>query len=114
MSNTETTTASAAAEPGTTEPKPGSLVRTATPGIFKKVGAKRRPYIVIYRAAGKQRKESCRTLDEARAVKRAREPDRDRGEFQPRSRVTLRDYLTEWIDAYQGNGRRGFREGTRE
>jgi integrase len=70
--------------------------------------------VVVYRAAGKQRKEACRTLDEARAVKRARETDRDRGEFQPRSRVILRDYLTEWIGTYAGNGRRGFREGTRE
>ena len=29
-------------------------------------------------------------------------------------RSPLRDYLSEWIDGYQGNGRRGFRENTRK
>jgi integrase len=90
------------------------LVRTATPGIYKKQGAKTRPYIVVYRAAGKQRKEMARTLEEARMLKRSREADRDRGEFQVRSRVRFREFLSEWIDRYQGNGRRGFRENTRE
>lgn len=90
-----------------------SLVKTATPGIFRKPGAKTRPYVVVYRAAGKQRKESCRTMAEARAVKAARETDDLRGEFQARSKITLRAFLTEWIETYQGNGRHGFREGTR-
>ena len=90
-----------------------SLVKTATPGIFKKPGAKTRPYVVVYRAAGKQRKESCRTMAEARAIKAVRETDDLRGEFQARSKITLRAYLTDWIETYQGNGRHGFREGTR-
>src|SRR4051794_36474296 len=82
----------------------GQLVKTATPGIYRKIGAKTRPYVVIYRAAGKQRKEACRTLAEARAVKAARQADDARGEFQIRSKMTLRDYLSDWIDTYQGNG----------
>jgi integrase len=90
-----------------------SLVKTATPGIFRKPGAKTRPYVVVYRAAGKQRKESCRTMTEARAIKAARETDDLRGEFQARSKITLRAYLADWIETYQGNGRHGFREGTR-
>src|SRR4051812_27875888 len=92
----------------------GKLVRTTTPGIYKKDGAKKRPYVVVFRAAGKQRKEHCRTLDEARQVKRARETDRDRGEFQPRSKLPLREFLADWIDRYTGTGRRGFRETTRD
>ena len=94
--------------------KAGALVRTGTPGIFKKIGARKRPYVVVYRAAGKQRKEACRTLAEARAVKAARAADDARGEFQARSKTTLRDYLSEWIETYAGNGRRGFRENTRK
>jgi integrase len=102
-----------AAVPERGNAKHGQLVKTATPGIYRKAGAKVRPYVVVYRAGGKQRKEACRTLAEARAVKAARKADDARGEFQARSKVTLRAYLSEWIDAYQGNGRRGFRENTR-
>jgi integrase len=85
------------------------LVPTKTPGIYKRGGS----YVVVYRAGGKQRKEFARTFDGARAIKRAREADRDRGEFQARSKVALRDYLSWWVDSYQGTGRRGFRENTR-
>ena len=90
-----------------------SLVKTKTPGVFRKPGAKTRPYVVVYRAAGKQRKETCRTLAEARAIKTAREADDVRGEFLARSKITLRAYLSEWVETYHGNGRHGFREGTR-
>jgi integrase len=108
----------AAREQASTDPPAGgwsslSLVKTRTPGVFRKPGAKSRPYVVVYRAAGKQRKESCRTLAEARAIKSARETDDTRGEFQARSKITLRAYLHDWIETYHGNGRHGFRENTR-
>jgi integrase len=86
------------------------LVKTATPGIYKRGDS----YVVVYRAAGKQRKEFARTLEQARKIKRAREADRDRGEFQPRSKLAFREFLTEWIDRYHGTGRRGFHENTRD
>lgn len=91
------------------------LVKTKTPGIYKRVNSagKTTAYVVTYRAGGKQRKQHCRTLDQARAVKRAHEADRDRGEFQERTKITFREFLAEWIDRYHGNGKRGFREGTR-
>ena len=60
---------------------------------------------MIYRAGGRQRKEFARTLDEARRIKRERETDRDRGELQERTTITLRVYLEEWIKRYQGQGR---------
>ena len=47
-------------------------------------------------------------------AKAARTTDIERGEFEERSRITLHDYATEWIERYQGRGRRGFRENTRE
>jgi integrase len=85
------------------------LVKTKTPGIFKR-GSR---YVFSYRVSGKQRWESCRTLEEARRAKSARQTDIGRGEFEERSRVTLHEYLREWIERYQGTGRRGFREETR-
>src|SRR5689334_22222615 len=86
------------------------LVKTKTPGIFKRGGR----YVFSYRVAGVQKWESCRTLEEARLAKSARMTDIERGEFDGRSRITLRDYAREWIDRYQGRGRRGFRENTRD
>jgi integrase len=93
------------------------LERTRTPGIFKR-GSR---YVFSYRVNGKQRWESCRTLEEARRAKAARQTDIGRGEFEERSRLTLHQYLIGrpdqgepgWIDRYQGMGRRGFREETR-
>jgi integrase len=85
------------------------LEKTRTPGIFKR-GSR---YVFSYRVAGKQRWESCRTLDEARRAKAARQTDIGRGEFEERSRVTLHEFLIEWVERYQGTGRRGFREETR-
>jgi integrase len=44
---------------------------------------------------------------------RARATDIGRGEFEERSRITLHEYAHEWVERYQGTGRRGFREETR-
>jgi integrase len=86
------------------------LEKTRTPGIFKR-GSR---YCFSYRVNGVQKWESCRTLDEARLAKSARTTDVQRGEFDGRSRVTLYDFANEWIDRYQGRGRRGFRPNTRD
>jgi integrase len=91
------------------------LVKTGTPGVYKRINAEGTAlgYVAIFRAGGKQRKRYARTLAEARAIKRSSETDQDRGEFQARATITLRAFLSEWIDRYHGTGRRGFREGTR-
>jgi integrase len=90
---------------------PAPMVKTSTPGIYKR-GAR---YVVVYRdAGGRQRKESARTLDEARKLKAARTADIARGEFHPLSRERFREYAEAWVERYQGTGRRGFRESTRE
>ncbi|HEY4895404.1 MAG TPA: phage integrase SAM-like domain-containing protein, partial [Solirubrobacteraceae bacterium] len=86
------------------------MIKTATPGIFKR-GSR---YVLTYRVEGVQKWESCRTLEEARRTKSARATDIERGEFEQRSRVKLRDYAEEWIERYLGRGRGGFREGTRD
>jgi integrase len=84
--------------------------KTKTQGIYR-CGER---YAFSYRVDGQQRWESRRTLDEARRARRARTADIDRGEFESRSRLTLREYALEWVERYQGRGRRGFRDHTRE
>lgn len=85
------------------------LEKTRTPGVYKR-GSR---YVVPYRINGKQRWETFSTESEARRAKAARQTDIDRGEFVERSRVTLHEYAREWVERYQGRGKRGFREETR-
>jgi len=87
-----------------------TLEKTTTPGIFKR-GSR---YVFVYRVNGKQRWESARTLEDARRAKATRVADIGRGEFEERSRVSLREYAEPWIERYLGRGRGGFREGTRD
>lgn len=91
------------------------LVRTSEPGIYKRQRADGTVtgYAVLFRAGGKQRKPYCATLAAARVIKAEVHTDIARGEYQPRSTVKLLPYLAEWVERYQGGGRRGFREGTR-
>ncbi|MGI8714326.1 MAG: hypothetical protein ACR2NR_14350, partial [Solirubrobacteraceae bacterium] len=86
------------------------LVKTRTPGIYKRGGR----YVFSYRVSGRQCWESCRTLEEARRAKAAHLTDIARGDYDGRPRPTLRDYATDWVERYQGTGRRGFRDETRD
>ena len=86
-------------------------IRTRTPGVFKRGGG----YVVTFRdASGKPRKRSARTYDAARKLKARLDADVARGEYHEASNVAFRDYFLEWVERYQGRGRRGFRESTRE
>jgi hypothetical protein len=107
-------TSAPAAVPGCGDKR--RLVKTKTPGVFKRVDGRGRTigYACVYRSAGTQRKRHARTYEEARRIKRESEADRDRGELQERSTVTFVRYLGEWVERYRGQGRRGFRENTRE
>jgi len=113
MSVSQDTTA-LAAEQGCGDKR--RLVKTKTPGVFKRVDGKGRTigYACVYRSGAKQRKRHARTYEEAKRLKRESETDRDRGELQERSAITFRRYLDEWVGRYRGQGRRGFRETTRE
>src|SRR2546427_12405799 len=86
-----------------------AMVKTKTPGIYKRGGR----YVVTYKVNGRQRKESARTYEEARRLKSARVADRDRGELHEESRIRFRAYAEEWIERYQGRAG-SFRESTRE
>lgn len=90
---------------------PATLKKTKSPGIYKR-GSR---YAVTYRdSEGRQRQESARTLDEARRIKAQRSAAVASGEHHTASRIKFRDYAEEWVKRYQGRGRRGFRESTRD
>lgn len=86
------------------------MVKTATPGIYKR-GSR---YVATWWVKGKVRKKSARTLSDARAIKASREAEIASGEYQEASRVKFREYAEEWIELYNGRGRSGFRESTRD
>ena len=97
------------------------LERTSSPGIFRRHSktCERRgrcncPYVIVWRNRGRQASDTFRTLAEAREAKRNRDSASASGEFSPLTRLTLRDYALDWVERYQGNGRRGFREETRD
>jgi integrase len=102
-------------------PMAAKLETTKTPGIFrrhaKNCGRQGRcdcSYVILFRHRGRQHTETFRTFAEAREAKRTRGSQVARGDFSALSRIALHDYAREWIDRYQGTGRRGFREETRE
>jgi site-specific recombinase XerD len=86
------------------------LEKTKTPGIFKR-GSR---YVFSYRVNGKQKWGSARTLDEARREKATRTTDALRGELDDRPKIKLHEFAREWVERYQGTGKRGFREETRD
>lgn len=92
------------------------LVKTKTPGVYRRVDAhgKTIGYVAVVEVAGKQRKRSARTFDAARRIKRESETDRDRGELQEPTAIQFLAFLDEWVERYRGQGRRGFRENTRD
>jgi integrase len=92
------------------------LVKTKTPGVFKRIdgGGNIVGYVAVIRVAGKQRKRNANTYDAARRIKRESETDRDRGEIQEPTTIGFLAFLDDWVERYRGQGRRGFRENTRD
>lgn len=92
------------------------LARTRTPGVYKRIDGEGHlvGYVCVFRVAGRQRKRHARTYDAARRLKREGETDRDRGQLQEFTAIAFLRYLDEWVERYRGQGRRGFRENTRE
>lgn len=87
------------------------LEKTGTTGVFRR-GTR---YAIIYRdAQGKQRQESARTYDDARRLLKKRQGEVLAGTHHPATRERFEEYAREWIGRYQGKGRRGFRDRTRD
>jgi integrase len=92
------------------------LTKTSTPGIFrshiKGCDGKKRcdcSYVVVWRHRGRQHKETCRTLGEARE----RKSNKASGDSRPKSKVRFGEYFPSWIESYSGLTSRGFSETTR-
>jgi hypothetical protein len=85
------------------------LERTRHAGIFNRRGR----YVFSYRLNGKQRWDPPARSTRQGKAKAATTADVARGEFSELSTLTLHEYAREWIDRYQGTGKRGFREETR-
>jgi integrase len=92
------------------------LEKTKTPGVYKRVDGEGNivGYVAVIEVAGKQRKRSARTYEAARRIKRESDTDRDRGELQEPTTTGFLAFLDEWVERYRGQGRRGFRENTRD
>jgi len=107
-------TSAPAAGPGCGDKR--RLRKTKTPGVYRRLdaGGKTIGYVAVIEAAGRQRKRSARTYAAACRVKRESETDRDRGELQEPTAITFLRFLDEWIERYRGQGRRGFRENSRD
>lgn len=107
-------TSAPAAGPGCGDKR--RLHKTKTPGVYRRVDANGKTigYVAVIEVAGKQRKRSARTYEAARRIKRESETDRDRGELQEPTAIRFLPYLDEWVERYRGQGRRGFRENTRD
>jgi integrase len=107
-------TSAPAANPGCGDRR--RLVKTKTPGVFKRIDGDGNvvAYVAVIRVAGRQRKRNARTYKAARRIKRESETDRDRGVLQERTTITFLRFLDQWVERYRGQGRRGFRENTRD
>lgn len=81
------------------------LEPTDVPGVYRR-GSK---FVAIYRAGGRQHKESAHTLAEARAIKLAREGEARAARRGP----TLHTYALAWLDRYSGTGHDSVCEATR-
>ena len=81
------------------------LEPTEVPGVYRR-GSK---FVVVYRADGRQRKQSVDTLAEAHAIKLQRAGEAR--EF--RRGPTLHAFSLEWLDRYAGSGRDSVRANTR-
>jgi hypothetical protein len=88
------------------------LVKTKWPGIY------RRGDRVVYEwtdAHGKRRRATVATIAEARREKARREEEARRGAVPLEDhRLTFAEYARAWVERYQGHGRRGFRDNTRD
>ncbi len=88
---------------------PAPLTKTKVPGVYRRGSC----YTVVYRdRQGRQHKRSAATFAEARLLKSALAAAVARGEYYPVSRITLAEYLPEWVSTYAGRTSHGLRAQT--
>jgi integrase len=96
--------------PTETSRRPGRssaiLSRTSHPGVYGRGDR----YVVVYRRAGRQRKQTVATFSEARAIKLAE----DAAERSERLGPTLHGFALGWVADYEGQGPDIISEATRK
>lgn len=93
----------------TTAPPKRALLRTKTPGIFRRGTG----YVVRFRdMSGKQRQRAARTLAEARRLRSELGADVSRGEYRADTKITFLAYAERWAESYSGRTGRGLRAET--
>jgi integrase len=92
------------------------LRKTKTPGVYRRVDREGKTvgYAAVIVIAGRQRKRMAPTYEAARRLKREGETDRDRGVLEEHGTIRFVEFLDEWVERSQGQGRRGFRDHTRK
>ncbi len=93
------------------------LERTTVPGVYRRhaENCKRPrvcgcPYVVVWKAGGKQHKQMFAKMEEAREHKRGIGPGQ--ASRQPLSKETVAGYYEGWIDGYRGRTTRGVQDST--
>jgi integrase len=86
------------------------LEKTSVRRIYRRVDADGETvdYVAVFDVAGRQHKKVARTFTAAKRLKL------HGGDSAPERAITFLKFLDEWVERYRGQGRRGFRDQTRE
>jgi integrase len=86
------------------------LEKTSVPRVYRRVDAEGETvdYVAVFDVAGRQQKKVARSFTAAKRLKL------HGGDRPPERAITFRKFLDEWVERYRGQGRRGFRDQTRE
>jgi integrase len=86
------------------------LEKTSIRRIYRRVDADGETvdYVAVFDVAGRQHKKVARTFTAAKRLKL------NGGDSAPERAITFLKFLDEWVERYRGQGRRGFRDQTRE
>jgi integrase len=86
------------------------LEKTSVRRIYRRVDADGETvdYVAVFDVAGRQHKKVVRTFTAAKRLKL------HGGDSAPERAITFLKFLDEWVERYRGQGRRGFRDQTRE
>lgn len=86
------------------------LEKTSVPRVYRRVDGDGETvdFVAVFDVAGRQHKKIARTFTAAKRLKL------HGGESAPERAITFLKFLDEWVERYRGQGRRGFRDQTRE
>lgn len=86
------------------------LEKTSVPRVYRRVDADGETvdFVAVFDVAGRQHKKIARTFTAAKRLKL------HGGDSAPERAIRFLRFLDEWVERYRGQGRRGFRDQTRE